>query len=253
MKVGYKINWRKVRLLAMHNLVKILFLTFLCLQVQLSFAQRSGKNYPSFEHRKFHFGTALGGTSTRYRYQLKTDFASSDSIFQITVNPGPGFAIHLPLISWNINSVIHLRTIPSLTFHDTEFSYSYRKNGLKKTKSTRTQPTLLNFPLLLKLNTKRLNNFAAYALGGFSYSYDLASQEDVDQSLGDPIIKLKKHDYAYHVGGGFDFFLEYFKFGIEIKLTNGIRNLLIQDDTFFTSPLQSLKSQVWWFSITFEG
>ena len=81
----------------------------------------------------------------------------------------------------------------------------------------------------------------------------MASQEDVDQSISDPIVKLKKHDFAYHVGGGFDFFLPYFKFGIEIKLTNGIKNLLIQDDTFYSSPLESLKSQTWWFSITFEG
>ena len=82
---------------------------------------------------------------------------------------------------------------------------------------------------------------------------DLASQEDVQQSTTEPIVKLKKHDFAYHVGGGFDFYLPYFKFGIEIKLTNGMKNLLIQDDTFFAAPLESLKSQTWWFSITFEG
>ena len=80
---------------------------------------------------------------------------------------------------------------------------------------------MLNFPILLKANTKRINNFAAYALTGLSYSYDLASQEDVEQSTTEPIVKLKKHDFAYHVGGGFDFYLPYFKFGIEIKLTNG--------------------------------
>jgi len=216
-------------------------------------AQPVGKNYPNFEHKKFHFGTALGGTSTNYIYQLKTNFGEADSVYHVAINSGPGFAIHLPLISWNIHSTLHLRTIPSLTFHDTEFSYSYWKNGVSKVKTTRTQPTLLNFPLLVKLNTKRIGNFSAYGLGGFAYSYDLASQDDVDQSLSDPIIKLKRHDFAYHVGGGFDFFMPYFKFGIEIKLSNGIKNLLIQDETFFSSPLQSLKSQIWWFSITFEG
>jgi hypothetical protein len=224
-----------------------------CLTAFQGLSQRYGKNIPDFEHRKFHFGTALGGTSTTYNYELKTSFTEFDSVYQININAGPGFAIQLPLISWNIHSTFHLRTIPSLTFHDTEFLYSFWRNGERETKSTRTQPTLLNFPLLLKLNTKRINNFAAYAITGASYSYDLASQDDVDQSLSDPIIKLKRHDFAYHVGGGFDFYLPYFKFGIEIKLSNGMRNLLIQDDTFFSAPLQSLKSQVWWFSITFEG
>ncbi|WP_083261261.1 type IX secretion/gliding motility protein PorT/SprT [Crocinitomix algicola] len=217
------------------------------------FAQKYGKNYPNFEYKKFHFGAMLGVTSTSYRYDLKPNYNGSDSVFQIGVNSGPGFAIHIPVVSWNITSVVHLRTVPSITFHDTEFSYSYWKDGEQEIRTTRTQPTLLNFPLLLKVNTKRINNFGAYALGGFGFSLDLASQEDVDQSLSDPIVKLKRTDFAYHVGGGFDFFLPYFKFGLEIKLTNGIKNLLIQDETFYTRPLESLKSQIWWFSITFEG
>jgi hypothetical protein len=216
-------------------------------------AQRYGKNYPDFERKKFHFGTALGGTSTRYVYELKPNFGQFDSVISVNINSGPGFAIHLPLISYNPHPTFHFRLIPSLTFHESSFEYTYWKKGKRTLRTTRTQPTLLNFPLLMKINTKRINNFSAYAITGMSYSYDLASQIDVKQQDLDPIIKLKKHDFAYHVGGGFDFYLPYFKFGIEIKLTNGIRNVLVQDDTFYSSPLKSLKSQVWWFSITFEG
>ena len=101
--------------------------------------------------------------------------------------------------------------------------------------------------------TKRINNFAAYGIGGFQYSLDLASQKDVDQSLGESIVKIKQHDWQYQVGGGFDFWLPYFKFGLELKISNGIKNVTIQDDSFFMSPLASLKSKVWWFSLTFEG
>ena len=219
----------------------------------ISYTQSSGKNYPNFQYKKFHFGCHLGVTTTQYRYELKDDISQFDSVYQITLNNGPGFAIHLPLISWNIHPTFHIRAIPSLTFHETEFVYSYIRKGERTTKTTRTQPTLLNFPILVKLNARRINNFSAYALAGFSYSYDLASNDDVDQSLADPVIKLSRNDYAYHVGGGFDFYLPYFKFGIELKLSNGIKNLLIQDDTFFSSPLNSLKSQVWWLSFTFEG
>ncbi len=233
--------------------LKFLSIFFFLLLAFSAGAQKYGRNYPQFQYKKFHFGTALGGTSTSYRFELKENFTQFDSVFQVNINSGPGFAIHLPLVSWNIHETFHLRAIPSLTFHDTEFSYTYWDKGEREIKTTRTQPTLLNFPLLVKLNTKRINNFSAYALGGFSYSFDLASQDDVDQSLNDPIVKLRKHDFAYHAGGGFDFYLPYFKFGIEIKLSNGVRNILIQDDTFFSSPLESLKSKIWWFSITFEG
>lgn len=206
-----------------------------------------------FEHRKFFFGTMLGINTTTYNYQLNTDKISTDSIKRISINSQPGFAIHLPVFSYNPIPVLGFRTVPSISFHETEFVYTYVQKDKLKTKSTRTQPTLINLPLLVKLSTKRLNNFSAYAISGFSYSIDLASQKDVDQTLSEPIIKLKQHDYAYHVGGGFDFYMPYFKFGVDIKLTNGINNLLIQDNTFFAKPLSSLKSHIWWFSITFEG
>ena len=219
----------------------------------LSFAQRAGRNLPDFERRKFFFGTMLGVNTTTYNYQLNKNEIFSDSLKGIAINSQPGFAIHLPVVSYNPVSVVSIRTVPSISFHETEFVYSYIQKDKLKTKSTRTQPTLINFPLLIKLSTKRLTNFSAYALSGFSYSIDLASQKDVDQTLSEPIIKLKQHDYAYHVGGGFDFYMPYFKFGIDIKLTNGINNLLIQDNTFFSKPLSSLKSHIWWFSITFEG
>ena len=117
----------------------------------------------------------------------------------------------------------------------------------------RTEPVNLNFPIFVNMNTKRLNNFSAYAFGGAGSSLDLSSQTDVAQSIKNPILNIKQHDFTNNVGGGFDFYLPYFKLGIEIKTTQGINNLLIQDNTFFAAPLESLKSRMWWFSITFEG
>lgn len=195
----------------------------------------------------------LGTTSTTYKYEINDAGLLHDSIQHIAFNRMPGLAIHVPVVSWNPHAVFNIRFVPSISFHETEVKYHYLKRGQLKEKITRTQPTVLNFPILLKLNTKRLNNFSAYAISGFSYSLDLASQEDVLQNSEDPILKLKRHDFAYQVGGGFDFYLAYFKFGIDIKLSNGITNLLIQDQSFFSNPLSSLKSQIWWFSLTFEG
>ena len=237
----------------MQFVIRFSFLLHLIFTFHDASAQRQGKNLPQFDFKKFYGGTMLGTTSTTYAYEINAANLGTDSIQQITLNSGPGISIQIPVFTWNPHPVINLRFAPSISFHETQFLYTYYSKGKLKTKSTRTQPTPLNFPLLLKLNTKRLNNFGAYAISGFSYSYDLAGQENVDQSLGDPIVKLKRHDFAYHVGGGFEFYLPYFRFAVELKLTNGINNLLIQDNTFFSSPLSSLRSKIWWFSITFEG
>jgi hypothetical protein len=195
----------------------------------------------------------LGTNTTSYNPVFKQNTMQYDSILNISIQSRPGMAIHIPLISYNAHETVHFRFLPSISFHETNFDYLHYVKGRLRTSSYRTEPVNLNFPLFIKLNTKRLNNFSAYALGGVGYSLDLSSNQDVEQTVNQPVMKLSKHDFNYHVGGGFDFYLPYFKFGLEIKTSRGINNLLIQDNTFYSSPLESLKSRMWWFSITFEG
>lgn len=210
------------------------------------------KNLYSYQREKFHAGTHLGITSTTYAYRIRSDRDPDDSLYRIDLKSGPGFNFNCPMAAWSPVYNVHLRINASISFHETIFNYSYWKNGTLRTKSHRTDPTRLNFPVQLKFNANRINNFGAYALGGFCPSYDLASQKKVVPNPSDPIVRMKPLDLAFEVGAGFDFFLEYFKFGIEVKMQNGVRNLLIQDDTFYSRPLESLKSRIWWVHLTFE-
>ena len=231
---------------------KIYILTILILLTFSGFAQKYGKNYPTFDYKHLHFGFALGGNTSDFRYQINPDSAYTDSISSITVKKQPGFNLGI-IGSWDIHESVHIRFIPSISFQERLFSYTFYEDKELRRKENRLESTYLDFPLLLKLRSKRLNNFAAYAIGGFQYSLDLASQKDVEQSDIDPIVKIKQHDWQYQVGGGFDFWLPYFKLGLELKISNGVKNVAIQDNTFFMDPLASLKTKVWWFSITFEG
>ena len=116
------------------------------------------------------------------------------------------------------------------------------------------ESTYLEFPLLLKLRSDRINNFAVYLIAGGKYSMDMASQKDVNQAIDDEIvIKLRRTDHSAEIGGGVDMFLPYFKFGLELKLGVGIPNLLIDDNTRFSSPIESLRSKTYMFTFTFEG
>jgi hypothetical protein len=82
----------------------------------------------------------------------------------------------------------------------------------------------------------------------------MASQKDVNNEIDEEVVlKLNKYDYSAEVGAGCDMFLPYFKFGLELKFAVGIPNLLIDDNTRFSSPLQSLRSKCWVFTLTFEG
>jgi hypothetical protein len=67
------------------------------------------------------------------------------------------------------------------------------------------------------------------------------------------VVKLYKHDFGYEAGAGLDFFLPYFKFGIELKMSLGLRNLLVPDNTIYALSLDRLRSKVFLISFTFEG
>lgn len=219
---------------------------------KLSAISQVGSKYVQFDRKKFHFGFALGLNTADFNYAINLDSTNLDSITNISINSQPGFNIGI-VSSWNINQNIHFRFIPSLSFQEREFVYNYIDNGEVATSISRLDATTLDFPLMLKLRTNRINNWAAYCLTGLQFSLDLASQAGTAIDLNNPIAKAKKYDYSYQFGGGFDFFQEYFKLGLELKISNGLRDVNIHDNTFYTKPLSYLNTKVWWFSITFEG
>ncbi|MFK8038009.1 MAG: porin family protein [Crocinitomicaceae bacterium] len=233
------------------KLIQYILLVIVLCSGTFTYAQ-PGKNIPQFDRRKFHFGFSLGGNTADFRYSFMPGVYSGDSIVNVNIDRIPGFNFGI-VSSWDISELFHIRFLPSLSFQEREFQYGVLVNNEVAIEKIRLESTFLDFPLMLKLRTKRINNFAAYGLMGLQYSLDLASQSDVETTPGERIIKMARSDYATQFGGGFDFFMAYYKFAFEIKISNGFRNVLIQEDTFFTAPLNSLKTKVWWFTITFEG
>ena len=79
----------------------------------------------------------------------------------------------------------------------------------------------------------------------------MQSQENVNQQLGDDILRIEAGNYSVDLGGGFDFFIPFFKFSIETKRVRN-ENVLIQDDNDFTNPIEGLKTRYTLFHL-FEG
>jgi hypothetical protein len=64
---------------------------------------------------------------------------------------------------------------------------------------------------------------------------------------------LASSDFSYTTGVGFDFYFPYFKFAIELKMSFGLNELKIPDDTYYTQSIESIKSRTFTLSITVEG
>jgi hypothetical protein len=214
-------------------------------------------NLPKFDHRFMHFGFLLGLNQANFVLERNPPTVlGADSAF--IVEPKPAMGFNLGIISaMHLSEHFSLRFTPNLAFSSRTIGYTFQTSfdGVKKYDKI-IESTLINFPLGVKYKSARVNNFSAYILAGASYSLDLASNSDAKNAsvvLKDMIVKIKRDDIMGEIGFGTDFYLEYFKFGLEIKMSYGINDLLDRDDTPFTDPINKLSSKMFLLSLTFEG
>jgi hypothetical protein len=242
----------------MKNKIFISLLFVLVLSVGLAQRNPLTQNYRKFDKKFIHFGFMLGVNTADFSTQYKPNMLSEYDTYSIENESQPGFQLGI-ISSMKIGTpLIRLRFIPSLSFQERILNFSYYEENEEGEielveDEQRVGSTNVDFPLMFKFRTKRYNNFAAYAILGAQYTLDLQSKEETAQKFSDPFIKIKRDDIQGQVGAGFDFFLPFFKFGIELKLSHGLVNGFIQDGTRISKPIDALYNRVWWFSLTFEG
>lgn len=210
------------------------------------------KNLRFFDKKKVHFGFTLGINTMGYN--LNTDLTKNDSLVSVETNRQSGFNIGI-VSSWHITRKFSLRFLPTLAFGQRNLDYLFQGESENSLETKQVESTYLQFPLDFKYRSERLNNFAAYVVGGANYSLDLASQFDTDNKVpvSEQVIRLERHNIMYEFGVGFDFFLEYFKFSPEIKVSQGINGVLIQDNTLWSDPIEKLTPRMVSISLHFEG
>lgn len=208
-------------------------------------------NLPKYDHQKIHFGFTLGLNSTNFKVTLVPDFKTMDSIYVVESEPVSG--LNLGIISnLRLGEYWDLRFIPALSFAQRNLIYQFKYPDSTSAGTTKSvESTYLEFPLDLKFKSKRVTNYRMYVSAGARYSIDMVSQAKVRDKDKD-IVKLKRYDFGYEIGLGFDFYLTYFKFSPEIKMFNGLNNLLVKDNSRYASPLEKLNSKIFLVSFLFE-
>jgi len=184
------------------------------------------------------------------RYRVKTVYSK----------PSKGFAIGL-VADKRIAEYVRLRLTPNISFGTRKIQYSmltpYRDSS--KVFEKTVESVFLIFPIEVKIQSKRQSNFSAYVIGGGGYTLDLSARKKAGSgSTGganqlDDNVKILRDDYFYSAGAGTDFYLKYFKLGLELKLLIGTKNLLKKENSIFTNSIDKIRSRMVVFSITFEG
>jgi hypothetical protein len=237
---------------------KVYFLLLALLPVTALFSQsNSADNQPTYYNHPLHFGFTLGFNTANFIIHPVKDVYQKDSLKSITSHSGPGFNIGI-VCEYAFMRYLAVRFVPDLCFGSRTLNYTF--DTPKDTSRgyvvlpKLVESTLVEFPVDLKLRSERLHNFAAYFLAGGKYSIDLASQKNVDNKTAqEAVVKLKKYDYGVNVGAGAEFFLPYFKLGLELKYTYGFNDMIVHDNFIYSTSVEKLQTKMFLFSVTFEG
>jgi hypothetical protein len=234
----------------------LLNFVFILILFALSFLSANGQssqveNQPKYDKQPIHFGFFLGFNEANFKVQLVDNFRILDTVYSVTAETVTG--LNLGIISnLRIGDLFDLRFTPSLSFVQRNLIYHITySDTLQEDITKKVESTYLEFPLDLKFKSKRIGNYRIYVLAGGKYAIDMVSQEKV-LAKDKEIVKLNRYDYGYEIGLGFDFYMEFFKFSPEIKMYNGMNNLLIQDGRIFAKPISGLYSKTFLISFTFE-
>lgn len=244
-------------------------------------AQRRVVHYlPKYEQEPYHFGFLLAFNQMSYTiktiegYQNIPQPANSWPngnysipntqhifVYNLETVQTPGFTVGI-IGSKRLGRYFDLRFIPSLSFSERRLRYNLAIVGndgnmdMKAfTKSIGT--TFVEFPLNIKYRSKRYNNIGAYVFGGINPKLDLASQKDNKEtdSYGNEFINnlvTKRFDFAGELGAGFDIYNQWFKMGIEVKMSYGILDIVKNDAFIYTAPIDKLRNKLFQVSFLFE-
>ena len=203
-------------------------------------------NLQTYDKSLLNWGYFLG--FNRFDFQFEYENDNPDILVEQTY----GFNVGL-IGEMRINDFFDIRLEPGLFYslRNLEFDgFTDEQDALRDVRST-----YIRFPLLLKISTKRYNNFKPFlSVGGYS-AINLSAKEDSPDDNASGEFRMVKNSYGYELGFGIEIYTEYFKFTPSIRGVFGLTDELLRDDdpnSPWTSNINAMRTRGIFINFTFE-
>lgn len=176
---------------------------------------------PYIDLRKFHYGFFIG-VHNEMLHLLNNGYIDPETGQQWFVSNDrfdPGFTVGI-LGEWSINRYVALRFLPTMHFGTKHLTFREQATGDLDYQEIKS--TYVSFPLDLKFNALRNNNYRPYFIAGINPIYDLTIKDQDNMAL-------KPFNFMLEVGFGCDRYLPFFKLIPELKFCFGLGNILKKD------------------------
>ena len=241
-----------------NSLKKTLIILLFLFSSSYLFSQRvysSGRvlNNQRIDQKRLHFGFTLGLNTMDYAIRNSAE----DNVKAEQVTFSSRFSVGI-VSNLKLREDFSLRFQPGLEFGERTISYSNDDDLGTAPAETTIESVVINLPLLLKYRAKRIDNYRPYLVGGFSYKMDVQAPHKLDVE-DNVMISLKPNYFALEIGAGIDFYLPYFKFATELKISLGLQDILkhkldseYPEADFYTHSINKMSSKVVTLSFHFE-
>lgn len=210
-------------------------------------------NYQRGDRTWLHFGFSLGVNYMDYKALL-----SGANMYRAeTGKLEMGFLVGI-ISELRISDDLGLRFLPGLEFATRSLVYTHVPEEEENKQYAYNEAVYVSLPLMLKYKAKRVNNFRPFIAAGGSYKYDFQKHNKIDPDKS-VFFRTNQGDFFLEIGGGSDFYLPYFKFGIELRFSLGLTDVLIHqpdpanpgyDD--YTNALKKLRARIFTVCFNFE-
>jgi hypothetical protein len=207
--------------------------------------------------RNIHFGFALGLNAfdfSQMQNSERTVFIPSVGnviLYADLIQIKPGFSINA-IADYRLVTNLDIRFIPGIFFGQRQLNF-HRKDTKGFIMSMPIASNYLEFPVIIKYSADRYTNFRPYVLTGLNTRVNLSNTINMQSER---YIELKQFEPFAEIGFGFDFYFDYFRMGLEFKLSTGLINCLGETEApqyeYYRQSLNSIHSNTIGFTISFE-
>lgn len=210
------------------------------------FTREKVRNMETFDKQRWSYGFYLGFNN--YDFLFDYELERGD----ILVDRNLGFNIGL-IGNFRISDYLDLRFEPAVVF--TTRNVNFTQFEERRFSFREVNSNYVHLPLLLKVSTKRINNFKPFIIGGASVAHNLSSNQDnpSDNSAGQ--FRMKDWSTFLEVGFGIDLYLDYFKFTPSIRGVFGMGNELVPDqdpNSAWTANINQMSTRGIFINFTFQ-
>jgi len=221
------------------------------------FNAKDNYNYLDFQRKPYYFGMSFGYNSSGYRVNHSRQFVSNDSINIVEGANGPG--INLQMIgNLKIGEYFDFRILPGFSFAERRLEYTStplaQSGGVNTVYTKKVESVFAEIPFQLRFKSAPYKDKRMYVMAGAKYSYDVESGARVRKDRAARLVQISPHDFQIEYGVGMQFFMPFFIFSPEIKISQGLGNIHIYKANLNdSSVLETVKSRIFTISFHFEG